>query len=79
MSMSYSQPIQAIATFHPLPRRMWRELKLIWAEWRAASLQRARLKALARLGEATLHDIGLAEQVPPQPTLSALDYERGRW
>lgn len=79
MSMSYGQPIRAIATFQPLPRRLWADLKQLWADWRAARLQRARLKALCGLSEQTLHDIGLADQRPACQTLSLLDYERGRW
>jgi hypothetical protein len=79
MSMTYGHPIAAIATYHPLPQRMWAGLKEAWAEWRAASLHRARLKVLQGLSDATLHDIGLAEQVPARDTLSLLDYERARW
>ena len=71
---------QAItATYRPLPQRLWLDLKAAWIEWRAAALQRAQLRALRGLSEATLHDIGMADQVRQQNTLSLLDYERGRW
>ncbi len=47
---------------------------------RARSAERAQWRALRHLSERTLRDIGVADQMPPQPeTLSALDYERGRW
>lgn len=49
------------------------------AAWRRESAQAACTAALRRLSPQTLHDIGLAGCVRPEPTLPRVDWEYGRW
>ena len=59
----------------------WREaLKAAWLAWRQQARDQALRASLAGLDARTLRDIGLGEfAAPPGATLSALDWERGRW
>jgi hypothetical protein len=63
----------------PLLSRWASAIGAAWQDWRAKSRMYSELRALEGLSDGTLRDIGLAERVLQQPTLSALDYERGRW
>jgi uncharacterized protein YjiS (DUF1127 family) len=80
MHSTCTQPVcTVIATAHPAPQRWWWALQDLWAGWRAAVQRQRRARALRCLSAATLRDIGLEDEVQPRCTLSALDYERGRW
>lgn len=63
----------------PLLQRWAGHIGAAWRGWRAQARLNNELRALEALSDGTLRDIGMAERVLQQPTLSALDYERGRW
>jgi uncharacterized protein YjiS (DUF1127 family) len=68
-----------LPTQSPLLQRWAGHLNAAWQSWRTRARLNDELRALDGLSDGTLRDIGLAERVLQQPTLSVLDYERGRW
>lgn len=68
-----------IALHRPLLARAWQRALEGWAQWRAASRQRAELRALAAFDRRLLEDVGLADKVPPAFTPSWVEFERARW
>lgn len=68
-----------LSTQSPLLQRLVEQLSAAWKGWRAQTRLDNELRALESLSDATLRDIGMAERVPQQATLSSIDYERGRW
>jgi uncharacterized protein YjiS (DUF1127 family) len=72
-----------VPTHRPLALR-WLEdvredLLAAWSNWQAARRAHAEQRTLDALSDATLRDIGLAERRWDDPTLSRVDWERGRW
>ncbi len=79
-----SHPIPAVVSTRPaLLVRLWRATtawaQAVWQARQARAAMYRQLQALRVLDCATLRDLGLAERVPNDRTLGALDYERGRW
>ncbi|HZF81384.1 MAG TPA: hypothetical protein VEZ89_16530 [Rubrivivax sp.] len=68
-----------VSSAEPLLQRWGRLVVYAWKTWRAQVILQRELRALEGLSDATLRDLGLAERALKRPTLSELDYERGRW
>ena len=80
-------PSVVVPTQRPMWQRGWDDLSA-WLLGGVARLRQtlgqqarrqARHRTLQGLSDATLRDIGMADGLPPrQPSLTLLDYERGR-
>ena len=72
-----------LPTCSPLRQRWAHELRErvagIVRRWREQAELRAQQRAISGLSDGTLRDIGLAERRFDDPTLGAIDWERGRW
>jgi uncharacterized protein YjiS (DUF1127 family) len=75
-SVFVPRPAPSAARWRP-PRGLtawWQQ----WEKWQEQTASQRRLRALQGLSDATLRDIGLADQMPPRrEPFSMLDFERG--